>query len=158
MRPREVDGLLDVGDTGTARDQGGSSVDVPVPHPSRRLVAAVIAADELTAERAPQTVDVRASEGDVRTICSHRQDIRHHVTSMPELLEHRLPDRTSSPSTRASSTVPLPSISTMGARADQDLLHRVREPDRDPHLPMSGRDFSNDETPPFVSSIVDVMT
>src|SRR5206468_12798586 len=48
---------------------------------SRRLVGAVIAADELAAERAPEPIDVGGSKGDAGSIGGHCRDRCHDVTS-----------------------------------------------------------------------------
>jgi hypothetical protein len=77
----EVDGLLHVGGAGRAHDEGWTAVDVAVPHASRRLVAGVIASDQLAAERASETVDVGGSQGDPVSIRGHCCHIGHDVTS-----------------------------------------------------------------------------
>src|SRR5262245_11526521 len=77
----EVDGLLHVGRAGRAHDEGWPAVDVTVPHAARRLVAGMIASDQLAPERASKTVDVGGPKVDTGSICGHCGDIGHEVTS-----------------------------------------------------------------------------
>src|SRR5262249_55336041 len=61
--------------------EGRTTIDVGVPHATRRLVAGVIASDQLATERASETVDVGGPKVDTGSICGHCGDIGHEVTS-----------------------------------------------------------------------------